>query len=79
MFFVESNRFQNGGRCHYVGILIDRGTKPPNGFIDMTMPFRCVVRYQMIRHTKTLGIIQVDEPVWKHLTKAELAENRSDM
>ena len=29
---------------------------------------------QMLRHTKTLGIIQVDEPVWKHLTKAELAE-----
>ena len=26
----------------------------------------------MLRHTKTLGIIQVDEPVWKHLTKVEL-------
>lgn len=26
---------------------------------------------QMIRHTKTLGIIQVDEAVWKHLSDDE--------
>ena len=29
---------------------------------------------QMLQHTKRLGIIQVDESVWKHLTKDELAE-----
>jgi len=29
---------------------------------------------QMMRRTKTLGIIQVDEAVWKHLTDKEKAE-----
>ena len=29
---------------------------------------------QMIYHTKTLGIVQVDEAVWKHLSKDEKAE-----
>ena len=29
---------------------------------------------QMLRHTKTLGIVQIDESVWKRLTKAELVE-----
>ena len=29
---------------------------------------------QMIHHTKTLGIVQVDESVWKHLSKEEKAE-----
>lgn len=28
----------------------------------------------MLRHTRTLGIVQVDESVWKHLTKEERAE-----
>ena len=28
---------------------------------------------QMIRHTKTLGIFQVDESVWKHLSEDEKA------
>lgn len=28
----------------------------------------------MLRHTKTLGIIQVDEAVWKHLDDKEKAE-----
>lgn len=27
----------------------------------------------MIRHTKTLGIVQVDESVWKHLSEDEKA------
>ena len=29
---------------------------------------------QMLRHTKTLGIIQVDEAVWNHLTEEEKDE-----
>lgn len=29
---------------------------------------------QTLRHTKTLGIIQVDEAVWKRLTKEEKRE-----
>ena len=28
----------------------------------------------MLRHTKTLGIVQVDESVWKKLCKEEKAE-----
>ncbi len=28
----------------------------------------------MLRHTKTLGIIQVDEAVWKRLSDAEKVE-----
>lgn len=29
---------------------------------------------EMLRHTKTLGIVQVDDAVWKKLTKEEKAE-----
>lgn len=29
----------------------------------------------MMRHIKTLGIVQVDESVWKHLTEDEKAES----
>ena len=29
---------------------------------------------QMLRHTKTLGIVQVDESVWKRLSTEEKAE-----
>ena len=28
----------------------------------------------MLRHTKTLGVVQVDESVWKKLSKDEKAE-----
>jgi superfamily II DNA or RNA helicase len=34
-------------------------------------PFKRFEDMQMMRHTKTLGIIQVDEAVWKHLSEAE--------
>lgn len=37
-------------------------------------PFKRFEDMQMMRHTKTLGIIQVDEAVWKHLTAEEKAE-----
>lgn len=29
---------------------------------------------QMLRHTKTLGIVQLDESVWKRLSNEEKAE-----
>ena len=32
---------------------------------------------QMMRHTKTLGIVQVDEAVWKHLSADEKDEIKS--
>ena len=40
----------------------------------LSNPFKRFEDMQMLWHTKTLGIIQVDEPVWKHLSKDEMAE-----
>ena len=37
-------------------------------------PFKRFEDMQMLRHTKTLGIIQVDESVWKRLSKEEKIE-----
>ena len=37
-------------------------------------PFRRFEDMQMLRHTKTLGIIEVEPTVWKHLTAEEKAE-----
>lgn len=37
-------------------------------------PFKRFADMQMLRHTKTLGIVQVDESVWKRLSKDEKAE-----
>lgn len=40
----------------------------------LSNPFKRFEDMQMLRHTKTLGIIQVDESVWKKLSKAEKEE-----
>lgn len=37
-------------------------------------PFKRFEDMQMLRHTRTLGIVQVDESVWKKLTDREKAE-----
>ena len=37
-------------------------------------PFKRFEDMQMLRHTRTLGIIQVDEAVWKRLTEGEKTE-----
>lgn len=37
-------------------------------------PFKRFEDMQMLRHTKTLGIIQIDEAVWKHLSDYEKSE-----
>lgn len=37
-------------------------------------PFKRFEDMQMLRHTKTLGIVQIDEAVWKRLTEAEKEE-----
>ncbi|MEE0801925.1 MAG: DEAD/DEAH box helicase [Gemmiger sp.] len=37
-------------------------------------PFKRFEDMQMLRHTRTLGIVQVDESVWKKLTAEEKAE-----
>ena len=40
----------------------------------LSNPFKRFEDMQMMRHTKTLGVIQVDEAVWKHLTDEEKTE-----
>lgn len=40
----------------------------------LSNPFKRFEDMQMLHHTKTLGIVQVDESVWKKLSKAEKAE-----
>ena len=40
----------------------------------LSNPFKRFEDMQMMRHTKTLGIVQVDDAVWKRLTKDEKAE-----
>ena len=42
----------------------------------LSNPFKRFEDMQMLRHTKTLGIIQVDETVWKRLTETEKDEIR---
>ena len=40
----------------------------------LSNPFKRFEDMQMLKHTKTLGIIQVDEAVWKKLNDDEKAE-----
>lgn len=40
----------------------------------LAYPFKRFEYMQMLRHTKTLGIVQVDEAAWKHLSDDEKAE-----
>ena len=40
----------------------------------LSNPFKRFEDMQMIRHTKTLGIVQVDEAVWKYLSADEKDE-----
>lgn len=37
----------------------------------LTYPFKRFEAMSMMRHTKTLGIIQIDEAVWRHLSEKE--------
>ena len=37
-------------------------------------PFKRFEDMQMLHHTKTLGVVQVDESVWKKLTQEEKRE-----
>ena len=40
----------------------------------LSNPFKRFEDMQMLRHTKTLGIVQVEETVWKHLSAEEKDE-----
>lgn len=40
----------------------------------LSNPFKRFEDMQMLRHTKTLGIVQVDESVWKQLRPEEKTE-----
>ena len=43
----------------------------------LSNPFKRFEDMQMLKHTKTLGIVRVDEAVWKHLTAEEKAQIES--
>ena len=40
----------------------------------LSNPFKRFENMQMLHHTKTLGVIQVDRSVWKKLTREEKQE-----
>ena len=40
----------------------------------LSNPFKRFEDMQMLRHTKTLGIVQMDESVWKRLSEEDKAE-----
>lgn len=40
----------------------------------LSNPFKRFEDMQMLHHTKTLGVIQVDESIWKKLTREEKQE-----
>ena len=42
--------------------------------VILTYPYKRFEGIQMLRHTKTLGVIQVEESVWKQLTAKEKDE-----
>lgn len=37
----------------------------------LSNPFNCFENMNMFRHTKTLGVVEVDSTVWKKLTDTE--------
>ena len=43
----------------------------------LSNPFKRFEDMQMLKHTKTLGIVRVDEAVWKHLTAEEKVQIES--
>jgi len=62
------------------GLKVEKGNSifAKGGYTDkeaerniLSNPFKRFEDMQMLRHTKTLGIVQVDEAVWKHLSNTE--------
>lgn len=67
----------------YVGLPVEkpRSIFAKGGYTDkeaerniLANPFKRFEDMQMLRHTKILGIIQVDEAVWRHLSAEEKAD-----
>lgn len=65
------------------GLIVEKGNSifAKGGYTDkeaerniLSNPFKRFEDMQMLRHTKTLGIVQVDESVWKRLSKEEKVE-----
>lgn len=65
------------------GLIAEKGNSifAKGGYTDkeaerniLSNPFKRFEDMQMLRHTKTLGIVQVDESVWKRLSKEEKVE-----
>lgn len=70
------------GRCA-AGLTVEKKNSifAKGGYTDkeaerniLANPFKRFEDMQVLRHTKTLGIVQVDESVWKKLTREEKQE-----
>ncbi len=66
-----------------VGLVVEKSNSifAKGGYTDkeaqrniLANPFKRFQDMQMLRHTKTLGIVEVEPTVWKNLTEAEKSE-----
>lgn len=73
--------FYEAGRA--AGLVVEKANSiyAKGGYTDaqaqkniLSNPFKRFEDMQMLHHTKTLGVIQVDESVWKKLTREEKQE-----
>ena len=69
--------------CRAAGLVVEKANSiyAKGGYTDaqaqkniLSNPFKRFEDMQMLHHTKTLGVIQVDESVWKKLTREEKQE-----
>ena len=79
---VSYFRYYYEGRCT-TGLMVEKKNSifAKGGYTDkeaerniLSNPFKRFEDMQMLRHTKTLGIVQVDKSVWKKLTREEKLE-----
>lgn len=77
----QNSRYYEGRRA--AGLVVEKPNSlfARGGYTDkeaerniLANPFKRFEDMQMLRHTRTLGIVQVDESVWKKLTAGEKAE-----
>ena len=73
--------FYEAGRA--TGLVVEKANSiyAKGGYTDaqaqrniLPNPFKWFEDMQMLHHTKTLGVLQVDESVWKKLTREEKQE-----
>ena len=77
----QNSRYYEGQRAARLEVEKPNSLFARGGYTDkeaerniLANPFKRFEDMQMLRHTRTLGIVQVDESVWKKLTAGEKAE-----